>query len=54
MKTRSGKSRGWAMVLVAIGVLALYGGSQRLVILVPAAILVWYLVVESTPRDHRN
>ena len=43
------------MVLVAIGVLALYGGSQRLVILVPAAILVWYLVVvESTPRDHRN
>jgi hypothetical protein len=54
MNTRSKKSRGWALVLVALGLLALYTGPRALTILVPAAILVWYAVEESTPHDGRN
>ena len=54
MNTRSKKSRGWALVLVALGLLALYNGPRALALLVPAAILVWYAVEESTPRDDRN
>ncbi|HWY22565.1 MAG TPA: hypothetical protein VNX26_15165 [Candidatus Acidoferrum sp.] len=54
MNTPSKKSLGWSLVLVALGLLALYGGPRGLVLLVPAAILVWYAVAASTPRDHRN
>jgi 4-amino-4-deoxy-L-arabinose transferase-like glycosyltransferase len=43
MNTRSKKSCAWALVLVALGLLALYGGPQGLALLVPAAILVWYV-----------
>lgn len=51
---RSNKSYGWALVLVALGLLALYTGPRALALLVPLAILVWYAVAESTPRDNRN
>jgi 4-amino-4-deoxy-L-arabinose transferase-like glycosyltransferase len=54
MNPRSKKSGGWALVLVALGLLALYSGPRGLALLVPAAILVWYAVAESTPRDDRN
>ena len=36
------KSVGWAVVLVLFGLLALIGGDMSLLILVPAALLVWY------------
>ena len=42
MNTRSNKSRGWALVLVALGLLALFIGPRSLALLVPAAMLVWY------------
>jgi hypothetical protein len=42
MNTRSRKSCGWALVLVALGLLALYVGPRALALLVPAAIVVWY------------
>jgi hypothetical protein len=48
------KSWGWALVLVVLGWLALYAGPRGLALLVPAAILVWYRVAESTPRNRRN
>jgi len=51
MNTRSKKSGGWALILVLLGLLALYGGPRGLVLLVPAAILVWYAVAEPAPRD---
>jgi hypothetical protein len=54
MNTRSKKSRGWALILVLLGLLALYGGPRGLVLLVPAAILVWYAVAGPAPRDNRN
>jgi hypothetical protein len=54
MNTRSRKSSAWALVLVALGLLALYAGPRGLALLVPAAILVWYAAVESTPSSDRN
>ena len=53
MNTHSKKSRGWALILIALGLLALYAG-PRGALLIPAAILVWYVVEEQTPRDHGN
>jgi 4-amino-4-deoxy-L-arabinose transferase-like glycosyltransferase len=52
MNAQSNKSRAWALVLVALGLLALYAGPRGLALLVPAAILVWYVVAE--PRHDRN
>jgi hypothetical protein len=54
MYMRLRNSRGWALVLVGLGVLALYGGPQGLALLIPAAILVWYAVPRPTARDHRD
>jgi len=51
---QSDKSCGWALVLIALGLIALYAGPRGLALLVPAAILVWYVVDESTPRHDRN
>jgi hypothetical protein len=48
------KSWGWALLLVVLGWLALYAGPRGLALLVPAAILVWYRVAESAPRNRRN
>jgi len=42
MKVDAKKSMIWAIVLVVLGVAALYGGAKWLAILVPAAALVWY------------
>jgi hypothetical protein len=36
------KSVGWGVLLVLLGLLALIGGDKSLLILVPAALLVWY------------
>jgi hypothetical protein len=36
------KSMGWSILLILLGVVALYGGTESLVVLVPAATLVWY------------
>jgi hypothetical protein len=55
MNTRLKKSFGWALVLVALGLLALYGGPRTSALLVPAAILVWYASrrAQMTPIDSR-
>jgi hypothetical protein len=42
MNTRSKKSAASALVLIALGMLALYIGPRALALLIPAAILVWY------------
>jgi len=36
------KSMGWTVVLILMGMAALYGGSKWLSLLIPAALLVWY------------
>jgi len=36
------RSMGWTVVLIVLGMAALYGGSGWLSLLIPAALLVWY------------
>jgi|HubBroStandDraft_6_1064221.scaffolds.fasta_scaffold429422_2 hypothetical protein len=52
MKTQSNKSAGWSLVLVALGLLALYSGPRELALLVPAAILVWFAVAPTADRQN--
>jgi hypothetical protein len=40
--TRSRQCAGWALILIILGMGALYAGTTWLVLLIPAAILVWY------------
>jgi hypothetical protein len=42
MSANSKKSMGSTMVLILLGLIALFAGQQWLVLLIPAAILVWY------------
>jgi hypothetical protein len=42
MSVDAKKSMGWAVVLILLGMAALYGGSKWLSLLIPAALLVWY------------
>jgi hypothetical protein len=53
MSANSKKSMGWTVVLIFLGMAALYGGSKWLGLLIPAALLVWY---SATPkfRTSRN
>jgi hypothetical protein len=46
MKDQSNKSAGWSLILVALGLLALYSGPRGLALLVPAAILVLVCVAK--------
>jgi hypothetical protein len=52
MSTNSKKSMGFTIVLVLLGVAALFGGARWLALLVPAAILVWYGA--GSMRNSRN
>lgn len=47
------KSVGWAVILIVMGMAALYGGSKWLALLIPAALLVWY-AAKPTLRTGRN
>jgi hypothetical protein len=42
MSVNSKKSMGWTAVLILLGLVALFGGEKWLVVLIPAAIFVWY------------
>jgi len=53
MSRNSKKSMGWTIVLILLGVAALFGGVKSLVLLVPAAMLVWYSA-GPMPRNGRN
>jgi hypothetical protein len=53
MSVQSRKSLGWTIVLMVLGVAALYGGPGWLAILIPAAMLVWYRVAPVL-RSGRN
>ena len=53
MSLQSKKSISLTVVLVILGVLALYSGTRWLAILVPAGFLVWR-VAQPTFRSDRN
>lgn len=42
MSGNAKKSTGWAMILVLLGLTALFAGEKWLVVLIPAALLVWF------------
>jgi len=42
MSMNSKKSMAWTFVLILFGLIALVGGDKWLVVLIPAAIMVWY------------
>jgi hypothetical protein len=43
MSADAKKHYGLSLVLLALGVLALYGGAHWLVLVIPAAALVWFV-----------
>jgi hypothetical protein len=42
MSANSKKSIGWSIVLMLLGMVAIYAGAKSLIVLIPAAILVWF------------
>ena len=53
MSVNRKKSISWTIVLVLLGMAALYGGTKWLSLLIPAAMLVWYAASPSL-RGGRN
>lgn len=53
MTANTGKSMGWMIVLILFGLAALIGGVKWLVVLIPAATLVWYAAAPAL-RNGRN
>jgi len=54
MSADAKKGYGFTLVLVILGVLALYGGAAWLVVLIPAAILVRHAAIGITATRSRN
>jgi hypothetical protein len=42
MSINSKKSIAWTTVLILFGVLAMFGGEKWLILLIPAAIFIWF------------
>jgi hypothetical protein len=53
MSTNSKKSMGWTIVLILLGMAALFGGTKWLSLLIPAALFVWF-TAKPTLRTGRN
>lgn len=47
------KSMGWTIILIILGMAALYGGTKWLSLLIPAALFVWF-TAKPTLRTGRN
>lgn len=54
MSTEAKRSYGSTLALLALAVLALYTGTRWLVVLIPAAVLVWYFAATATLGSSRN
>jgi len=54
MSADAKKEYGSTMVLIVLGVLALYGGARWLLVLIPAALLIWYVTAGGVFRKSRN
>jgi Na+/H+ antiporter NhaC len=53
MSSKSRKSMAWTVVLILLGVAALFGGAKWLSLLIPAAMFVWFAAKPSL-RTGRN
>jgi hypothetical protein len=54
MSAEAKKGYGSTMILMILGVLALYGGAFWLLLLIPAAVLVWYASTGAWFRKSRS
>jgi hypothetical protein len=54
MSAKSKKSAGWTIVLVMFGFAALFAGTKILIVLIPAALLIWYGIAQPMLRSDRN
>lgn len=50
MSADAKRNYGLSLLLLGLGVLALYGGAHWLVLLIPAAALVWFAAVPKLRR----
>jgi hypothetical protein len=54
MSAEAKKGYGSTMLLLILGVLALYGGARWLLVLIPTAVVVWYAAAGAAFRRRRN
>ncbi|MGA3348358.1 MAG: hypothetical protein ABSC33_04995 [Candidatus Sulfotelmatobacter sp.] len=54
MSADSKKGYGSTLVMMILGLLALYGGAQWLVVLIPGAVVVWYAAARTMLKRSRN
>jgi hypothetical protein len=54
MSAQSKKSLIWTMVLMTFGLAAFFAGTKILVVLIPAALLIWYGIALPMLRSNRN
>ena len=54
MSAEAKKGYGSTLLLLLLGVLALYGGSTWLLVLIPAAVLVWRTAAGEAAERRRN
>lgn len=53
MSVNSKKSMGWSVVLILLGMVAIYAGVKSLILIIPVATLVW-LSARPVLRSGRN
>jgi len=53
MSRESKKSASWAIVLVLLGLLAFYGGTRWLLVLIPVVLMIWGIAGPAV-RSGRN
>jgi hypothetical protein len=54
MSAQSKQSIGWTTVLILFGLAALFAGTKLLVILIPAALLIWFGIAQPLLHSDRN
>ena len=53
MSRNSKQSMAWTVVLILFGLVALFGGVRWAIVLIPAAVLIWYAAAPRL-RSGRN
>jgi hypothetical protein len=54
MSAQTKKSLGWTTVLIVFGLTALFVGMKVLIVLIPAALLIWYEIAQPMLHGDRN
>jgi hypothetical protein len=54
MSAQTKKSLAWTTVLIVFGLTALFAGMKVLIVLIPAALLIWYEIAQPMLDGDRN